>query len=73
VTSTRLFGGQVPAGSAAIGRARRRIVQLEAAGLSRREIARRAGVAASSITKLANERQPRISRPVTDAVLRVRA
>ena len=45
---------------------------LEAAGLSRREIARRAHVAPSSVTKLMSITDPHVSKPVVTALQSVR-
>jgi transposase len=52
----------LPATPDQIARARRRVRHLEVAGLSRREIARRAGVTASTVTKLMNELSPHLTR-----------
>ena len=70
-TSTFRFTGKMPATSDQVARPRRRVSHLEAVGLSRREIARRAGVAPTTITNLMAPK-PRISKPVAVKLAAVR-
>jgi hypothetical protein len=55
-----------------IASARGRILLLERLGLSRREIARRAGVAPSTITRIASGEIADLTKTTAAAVLRVR-
>jgi transcriptional regulator with XRE-family HTH domain len=71
MVTTYRFAGKLPATPDLVARARRRVSHLEASGLSRREIARRAGVAPTSITNLMQPR-PRISKPVAVKLAEVR-
>ncbi len=64
-------GGHWPATPDSVQRARRHVARLEAIGLSRREIARRAGVAPASVTRLCGP-TPASSRPVVAAILAVK-
>ena len=54
----------MPATLDQIARARRRVSQMEAQGLSRRTIAARAGVGGATVTRLMNSATPHVSRPV---------
>ncbi len=69
--SHRFGGQQRPTGDQA-QRARRRLAALEAAGLSRSDFARRAGVANSTVTKVANDANASVSARVARAILGVR-
>lgn len=71
MTTTYRFAGNMPATAEMITKARRSVRRLETSGLSRREIARRAGVAPTSITNLMQPR-PRISKPVAAKLTSVR-
>jgi DNA-binding NarL/FixJ family response regulator len=59
--------GRDPATRVAVGRSRQRVVQLEARGLTRGQIAQRAGISASTISRITNPATERISRITTDA------
>jgi predicted transcriptional regulator len=61
----------LPASPEQVRQVRRRIVVLEAMGMSRRQIARRAGVAPSTITRLARG-EIQLSRTTARALLTVK-
>lgn len=51
--------------------ARRRLRELQRAGLTRAEVAHRAGISAATISRLANRRTKRVSRIVANAVMAI--
>jgi hypothetical protein len=67
----RVRAGADPATRVPARSARRHLQRLEAAGLTRAEVARRAGVSAMTITRLADPATKRASRITVAAVLGV--
>lgn len=67
----RIRVGADPASRVPAGWARRRLGELEASGLTRGEVARRAGVSAATISRLADPATKRISRITAASVLAV--
>ena len=71
-TTTRYAGSSQFATKEATDRARQRVRQLLAKGMTRKTIATKAGIAASSVTKLCNDADPHISRATASRILAVK-
>jgi transcriptional regulator with XRE-family HTH domain len=69
----RVRAGADPATRVGASYARRHLRQLEAAGMTRSEVARRAGLSAGTISRLADPSTHRVSRISAAAVMAVTA
>jgi lambda repressor-like predicted transcriptional regulator len=61
----------IPAAGVQVNQARRHVASLEARGWTRQRIAKDAGVAPSTITKLMNAQSPHFARSTVVAILSV--